>query len=572
MKVFTHRLLSLLIALTILICNSGRVHSQGCSSTAGATFMGTLTPSTTYQSITTANAGEYWNFTGTICNKYEFSFCPADGGTAAWNTQLTIDDNTGAANTGGYNDDYCGNKSYVSWTPTSTGTYRIFITRYSCQLTSATSGTLMYRVTPLSTIISEYSLVGNATAPSGCAALTADATNQKGCAWDVNSTLDFSSSFSYDFTINLGNDDAGADGLAFVMQNDPSGLCVCGSTGGGMGAQGITNSVIIEIDTYLNYEDRDDGITGVLCSGGPDPDHIDLWLNGNVNPTGTCGGTPGARIIPAAIPLLQGASYYNIENGLDHTLRISWVPSGASGTLTASVMDANAITTYATLSYTFTPLTVFGTQTPYYGFTASTGALTNEQSACIATVLLPVELISWNATCINNGSVQLDWQTASEVHNSFFSIERSGDGNDFESIVNITGAGTSSEPHHYSFTDAHPVPGTGYYRLTEVADNGDRKYSNLVSAACEKSSQSSFQAYADENGNVILSFNGLEISESEIRVIDMNGKVFLNLHPGKQQAETNSSLKFHSGNLPAGIYLVTLRNHSQYYCTKLFIF
>jgi hypothetical protein len=117
---------------------------------------------------------------------------------------------------------------------------------------------------------------------------------------------------------------------------------------------------------------------------------MDLWLNGNVNPTGTCGSFPGARIIPAAIPLMSGASYYNIENGIDHTLRISWVPSGTSGTLTASVMNISGTITYGIFSYSFNPLNVFGTNHPYYGFTASTVPATGlravglDQPTCIS--------------------------------------------------------------------------------------------------------------------------------------------------------------------------------------------
>ena len=54
---------------------------------------------------------------------------------------------------------------------------------------------------------------------------------------------------------------------------------------GSLGAGGITNSLIVEIDTYLNYEDRDDFNTNFIgCSGTEDPDHLDLWYNGNINP------------------------------------------------------------------------------------------------------------------------------------------------------------------------------------------------------------------------------------------------------------------------------------------------
>lgn len=45
----------------------------------------------------------------------------------------------------------------------------------------------------------------------------------------------------------------GADGLAFVISNDPKGLSV-GEAGEGIGYQGISNCVVVEFDTFDNEE------------------------------------------------------------------------------------------------------------------------------------------------------------------------------------------------------------------------------------------------------------------------------------------------------------------------------
>ncbi len=320
---------------------------------------------------------------------------------------------------------------------------------------------------------------------SGCADLTDAVNDELGSIWDANDRMDFTTDWSHDFTINLGNNDGGADGICFVIHNDPNGTTTTGGSGGGMGAMGISNSLIIEVDTYLNTEDRDDGMPSVTCSGGPDPDHMDIWTNGNVNPSGfSCPGSPGARVIANAVELTNGGSAYNIENGLDHTFRISY--NSGTQTLTATVLDGAAVTTYGTVSYSpVDPSTLFGTNYPFFGFTGSTGGLNNEQGACLAAAFqpLPIELLSWEVHC-NNTEVWTTWSTASETNNKRFEIERSTDGIHFEKIGELDGAGNSNSLLNYQWKDMNPSNQMAYYRLKQVDDNEAYSYSNIKAVEC----------------------------------------------------------------------------------------
>jgi hypothetical protein len=231
------------------------------------------------------------------------------------------------------------------------------------------------------------------------------------------------------------------------------------------------------VDTYLNFEDRDDGLPGVLCAGGAEPDHLDIWLNGNVNPTtGTCG--TGARIISAAIPLLNGGVNYNVENGLDHVLRITWVP-GLPGTITATLLDAAGVITYAIVSHSFDPLVVFGTNTPIYGFSGTTGGLNNAQSFCSPTILLNNGLMSFNARLNNANIVDLEWEVINRNTGAYFVIERSHDGVLFEELRILPAKVEAKKVDYYSTIDANPFAGYGYYRLMEVDGQGGKTYSTI---------------------------------------------------------------------------------------------
>lgn len=74
---------------------------------------------------------------------------------------------------------------------------------------------------------------------------------------------------------------------------------------------------------------------------------------------------------------------------------------------------------------------------------------------------------------------QLAWATATEHNNSHFTIERSPDGMNWESLGTVKGAGSSEVQKKYNYTDEAPLPGTNYYRLEQTDFNKDYKYSGI---------------------------------------------------------------------------------------------
>jgi len=92
---------------------------------------------------------------------------------------------------------------------------------------------------------------------------------------------------------------------------------------------------------------------------------------------------------------------------------------------------------------------------------------------------LPVELLNFRAQ-IKGVNVQLDWSTASEINNNYFTVQRSKDGISFENILQIQGAGNSNSILHYSAIDHNTYEGVLYYRLQQTDFSGKFSYSNLV--------------------------------------------------------------------------------------------
>lgn len=97
-----------------------------------------------------------------------------------------------------------------------------------------------------------------------------------------------------------------------------------------------------------------------------------------------------------------------------------------------------------------------------------TGLLLNESTTNYAGCALPmpVELISFSGYS-ENRKVYLNWQSAFEQNNDFYSLLRSNSGENFEEIGTVDAVGNSLTTEAYSFVDEHPSDGINYYRLVQ---------------------------------------------------------------------------------------------------------
>ena len=87
---------------------------------------------------------------------------------------------------------------------------------------------------------------------------------------------------------------------------------------------------------------------------------------------------------------------------------------------------------------------------------------------------LPVNLKYLSAK-EDNGVVEINWITGSEINNDFFTIERSNNGFDFIEIGKVNGGDNSSHDITYSYTDKEPLIGSNYYRLIQTDYDGEYK-------------------------------------------------------------------------------------------------
>ncbi|ROL61669.1 T9SS C-terminal target domain-containing protein [Bacteroidetes/Chlorobi group bacterium ChocPot_Mid] len=110
---------------------------------------------------------------------------------------------------------------------------------------------------------------------------------------------------------------------------------------------------------------------------------------------------------------------------------------------------------------------------------------------------LPVELSMFSAEYKMN-NVILNWQTATEVNNYGFEIERSVAQisnlfNNWQKIGFVNGHGNSNSPKDYSFIDANPPSGKLQYRLKQIDTDGSFEYSQVVQVETELPKQFSLE-------------------------------------------------------------------------------
>ncbi|HMT29224.1 MAG TPA: T9SS type A sorting domain-containing protein, partial [Bacteroidia bacterium] len=140
---------------------------------------------------------------------------------------------------------------------------------------------------------------------------------------------------------------------------------------------------------------------------------------------------------------------------------------------------------------------------------------------------LPVGLLYFNASPVNNETVLCSWETASEVNNDFFTIERSKDGNAFEEISKVDGAGNSNVVLNYSYTDEHPYSGISYYRLKQIDFDGKFSYSQVVAVRINESDEELLVYPNPATDYILISFMAAGKEEYSLKISDAAGRTVI---------------------------------------------
>ncbi|MFY0627238.1 MAG: T9SS type A sorting domain-containing protein [Reichenbachiella sp.] len=287
---------------------------------------------------------------------------------------------------------------------------------------------------------------------------------------------------------------------------------------------------------------------------------------------GLIDGPPTSRTLPGAITNFSNIRYYDIQQ----------VPANSltAGTITINYGADDVVTTIADLRILKSNGTVFddlggtGTAAPV-GSITSTNNFTDFSDFVLASENfsnpLPIDLISFEGQLVPNG-VSLIWETASEINNDFFQVERSIDGKHFKTIGSVDGNGNSNGLIEYNYLDSRPYHGISYYRLVQYDYDGEFEIFDPIRIDnTNQETDFSFSFYPNPTQSNNLNFRlstGNETSLIQITMYNLSGKVvhLENFAP----VFGNSDYKIHiQGLLKKGIYQAVIQQGNNQVTSKI---
>ena len=194
---------------------------------------------------------------------------------------------------------------------------------------------------------------------------------------------------------------------------------------------------------------------------------------------------------------------------------------------------------------------------------------------------LPVELVSFTVALTNSEEVVLNWQTATEVNNYGFSIERFAESLNssnsvstinWETIGFVEGHGNSNAPKEYSYTDKPTGACKIQYRLKQIDTDGKFEYSDILEVEIAVPTKFELaQNYPNPfNPTTVIDYSLNKASNVTLRIYNSLGeeaKTLVNEH----QVAGKYYVTFNASKLSSGIYFYSIRTDNNASIKKMIL-
>ncbi len=165
---------------------------------------------------------------------------------------------------------------------------------------------------------------------------------------------------------------------------------------------------------------------------------------------------------------------------------------------------------------------------------------------------LPVELVSFDATCNDMGNI-ISWSTSSEQNNKMFNLYKSEDAKEWNLIASEKGNGNSNQLLNYEIADnSQSSSNTVYYRLEQIDYSGRTTAYNPISLECEKNGEKNVLIFPNpiQENTVVRSSEEME----SFRIFNLTGQVIL----VESNIQSHEAYLLQNISLQTGVYIVEI--------------
>ncbi|MEM6806341.1 MAG: T9SS type A sorting domain-containing protein [Bacteroidota bacterium] len=191
------------------------------------------------------------------------------------------------------------------------------------------------------------------------------------------------------------------------------------------------------------------------------------------------------------------------------------------------------------------------------------------QENCLT--IFPVEWLDFQAI-EENGKVELNWLTATELNNAGFEIEVSADAQLFKKVGWVRGFGNSAEVKSYSFSVNDLNPGKNYFRLKQIDFDGAFEYSKVIEASLSQGLAYNLNIYPNP-ARSLVNFElelGKDVEEILLDIYNNTGQKVKDYYQGPLNGNQSFRFPLETSSLTPGIYFLKIQ-HKEFVGIKTFV-
>jgi hypothetical protein len=271
----------------------------------------------------------------------------------------------------------------------------------------------------------------------------------------------------------------------------------------------LENREAVAINNYRVQLVRDDEFSGSA---------IPLPITNNYQRTygpyslGAYDGVPGSGSDYVTVGPVYAMNHQVVENTLHNTADYL-----GAGTVSMDYIASTYSIVFGSVNYNFN------------GTAEDTVRLTVIYKYCKASALA-ADVLDFNAMRRSNGTIDLWWTTPNERNGRNYSIEKSSDGRNFNTVASMKAQPGGTGSYRYNYTPQGNESGKLIFRLKQIEADGIVKYSVLRVVDIGKKTVSPIVYPNPSSGNFNIVFHNTKRGDWTVEVMTLSGQLLKQLH------------------------------------------